>query len=73
MFPNVEGYKTYQIIQSTKFNKSTVQSNINSYIELGWDIIGVMHLNEVEFTQLGWLTSKGDPAYPIELESDNNH
>lgn len=60
MFPNIEGYENYHIIQSTQTN----EVNINSFIELGWDLIGVLNLKEIKFIQLGWSSAKGDPIYP---------
>ncbi|MEG2018737.1 MAG: hypothetical protein RR128_09805 [Clostridium sp.] len=72
MFPNVEGYLNYQIFQSTKFNKSEVQENINDFAAIGWDIIGVLHLNDVEFTQMGWLSSNANPIYPVGFEPNSN-
>lgn len=72
MFPNIEGYETYQIMQSTKFNKFTIQDDINKFIKLGWDVIGVLPLRDVEFTQLGWLSSKGCPVYPKGFEPNKS-
>jgi hypothetical protein len=72
MFPSIEGYLNYQIFQSTKFNKPKVQENINDFVTVGWDIIGVLHLKEVEFTQLGWLSSKGNAIYPVGFEPNGN-
>ncbi|KFX56129.1 hypothetical protein FDC50_10280 [Clostridium botulinum] len=73
MFPNVEGYLNYHIFQSTKLNKSSVNKHINEFVKVGWDIIGNLNLNEVQFTQLGWLSSKGNPIYPTGFEPNDNH
>jgi hypothetical protein len=73
MFPVIEGYSEYHLIQSTQFNDSSIQNSINEFIEIGWNLIGTAYLDKYKFIQLGWLSSKGSPVYPAELALDNQN
>lgn len=69
MIPYIEGYRTYQLIQSNKNNTTQIESEIQTFISLGWDVLGILHIGEAYFTQLGWLSSKGNPIYPEVTQS----
>ena len=69
MIPYIEGYETYQLLQSTEHNGNMIQVEIDSFVNLGWNILGVLHIGKTNFTQLGWLSSKGNPIYPEESQS----
>lgn len=69
MIPYINGYDTYQLIQSSSHNVNATKNEIDSFVALGWDILGILHIGEIDFIQLGWLSSKGNPIYPEESQS----